>query len=303
MLSSKKRLFKLVLGLGNNSLSQIEELCGIYAPAGADIFDLSPDVNSLIAAKKGVSLAGLEPHDFKYCISFGVKGDKHIKKAEINNVKCNVCGRCAKVCPQEAIVLADETKPKVLTDRCIGCEKCACPNIDFFDFETDIAKTAVEFGKIDMPDLVELHISSFDKEQIFQAWDQILANFNCQKSICIDRSKYGDIELLELVRALISKNPQKTIIQADGVPMSGAAGALSTLQALAHAQLYQDLDAYIFISGGTNEETGRLAREFGLRYEGITIGSYARSAVKNLSREKAIEAAKKIVKSGIILEC
>ena len=295
------KMFKLVLGLGNNSLQEIEGLCEIYALAGANIFDLSPDVNSLLAAQNGVKRAGLDPCDFKYCISFGVKGDKHIKKAQINTKKCSACRNCAEVCPQEAIEV-----PKVAIERCIGCLKCAdvCvfEAIDFFDFETDIVKTAAEFKAIGAPDLVELHISSFDKEQIFKAWDEILANFDCRKSICIDRSKYGNIELLKLVRALISKNPEKTIIQADGVPMSGSKGALSTLQALAHAQLYQNLDAHIFISGGTNEETGRLAREFGLRYEGITIGSYARSAVKNLSREEKIKTAKKIVKSAILVK-
>ena len=88
MSANGKKKFKLVLGLGNNSLEQIKELCEIYSQAGADIFDLSPNINSLHAAREGVLKAGLSPDNFQYCISIGVKGDRHIKKASINEKKC-----------------------------------------------------------------------------------------------------------------------------------------------------------------------------------------------------------------------
>ncbi len=293
-----RKLFKLVLGLGNNSLEQIEELCEIYSLAGANIFDLSPNASSIISAKNGVRRAGLNPDDFKYCISFGVKGDNHIKKAYTND-NCKGCGACVNQCPQDAIAIY-KNKAKVETKKCIGCKQCACDSIDFFDFETDIKQAAKDVEKIGGVDMVELHISSFDKTQIFQTWDEILENFDCQKSICIDRAKYGNDELLELVYTLISKNPQKTIIQADGIPMSGNDAPVSTLQALAHAQLYQNLDAYIFISGGTNIYTGKMANDLNLRYNGITIGSYARNALKDLGRDDAILTAKKIVNSVTI---
>lgn len=299
--SNGNKLFKLVLGLGNNSLSQITTLCEIYSQAGAHIFDLSPDINSLRAARAGVEKAGLNPDDFKYCVSFGVIGDAHIKKAKINPERCDFCFQCTKVCPQGAI-----SPPDVEYGKCIGCTRCKiCHNsaINFYDARVGIAEAAERFQKEGMtPDMVELHISSHNKDEIFKNWELILGNFKgekYQKSICIDRSKYGDNELMALVQGLISLNPQKTIIQADGVPMSGAEGIQSTVQAVAHAQLYQDLNAYIFISGGTNCHTKKLAEELSLRFDGITIGSYARSSIKNKANDEAITIAEKIVNSVV----
>ena len=96
-------------------------------------------------------------------------------------------------------------------------------------------------------------------------------------------------------------NPDKTIIQADGVPMSGTETLECTLQAIAHAQIYQDLDLPIFISGGTNAFTKEFAEKFNIRYDGITIGSYARAIVKDAitcaDTKLAIEIAKKLVKN------
>lgn len=298
--SHAKKKFKLVLGLGNNSLEQISKLCGIYAVAGANIFDLSPNKASFIAAKQGVLSVGLNPEDFKFCISLGLKGDKHVKKAVIKKSKCSKCFKCINICPQDAIFLQDDY-PRVDKSKCIGCALCKKSCIEFIDVETDIKKVIKEF-KHEKIDMVELHISSDKKDDIIKNWKHILKNFECQKSICIDRSRYGDEKLLELIEKLISMNPDKTIIQADGVAMSGCSDLSSTLQAIAHAQLYQDLDAEIFISGGTNLFTKNLAQNMNIRFEGITMGSFARNMLKdkmNTDRDQAIEIAKEIVNSVI----
>ena len=295
-----KKYFKLVLGLGNCSFDEIEQLCSIYATAGADIFDLSPNIKSLKSAQLGVRKAGLNPYDFKYCISFGIKGDSHIKKAKINEKKCKRCYKCVSRCPQNAIVMGDNGYPKVITEKCIGCRRCEKNCIDFFDNEIGIKETAKDF-KGEKLDMVELHISSLNKKEIYKKWEQILENFDCQKSLCIDRSKYGTDKLIKLVKDLDSMNPDKTIIQADGVPMSGTETLECTLQAIAHAQIYQDLDLPIFISGGTNAFTKEFAEKFKIRYDGITIGSYARAIVKDAitcaDTKLAIEIAKKLVKN------
>lgn len=300
---SDKKYFKLVLGLGNCSFGEIENLCRIYALAGADIFDLSPNIKSLKAAQNGVKAAGLNPYDFKYCISFGVKGDAHIKKAKINETKCKRCYKCVSRCPQNAIVMGKNGYPAIDEAKCIGCGKCGKVRgvcIDFYDCETDIVETAKKF-RGEKLDVVELHVSSLDKKTIIKSWQKIIDNFDCQKSLCIDRSKYGNLKLCKLVEKLIKMNPDKTIIQADGVPMSGAQSPASTLQAIAHAQLYSEMPVWVFISGGTNTFTGKCADLFGVRYEGVTIGSYARSAVKEHlltgDFDAAVETAKKIVDS------
>ncbi len=297
---SDKKYFKLVLGLGNCSFSEIEQLCMVYAQAGADIFDLSPNIKSLKAAQVGVKKAGFNPYDFKYCISFGVKGDTHIKKACINEAKCKRCYKCVSKCPQRAIVMGENGYPRVDESKCIGCRRCEKSCIDFYDSEVDIESVAADF-KGEKLDIVELHISSLNKKEIINSWRKILSNFDCQKSICIDRSKYGSGKLLKLVQKLIKMNKDKTIIQADGVPMSGADSLPCTLQAIAHAQLYRDLDVWVFISGGTNSFTADYADSFEVRYEGVTIGSYARSAVKDAiacgDYKFAVETASKIVNS------
>lgn len=295
MSSSKIKKFKLVLGLGNNSLEQISLICQIYALAGADIFDLSPNKMSLKAARDGVLKAGLNPEDFKFCISLGLKGDKHIKKAFINQKKCKKCLKCLDICAQEAI-FNDEGTVKVDESKCIGCMQCKKECIEFYDRETDIIKTIKKL-KDEKIDMVELHISTDKKSDILKNWELILKHFDCPKSICIDRSRYGDEELKKLIQKLISRNPKKTIIQADGVAMSGVGGNSSSLQAIAHAALYKNLDAEIFISGGVNNLTKKLAENFEIRFDGLTMGSYARQAVKGLEVEKAVKIAKELVNS------
>lgn len=303
----EKKKFKLVLGLGNNSLEQIFKLCGIYALAGANIFDLSPNIESLKAAKEGILAVGLNPKDFKFCISLGLKGDKHIKKALINESKCKKCFKCVNICPQDAIFKNNEY-PKVDWSKCIGCNLCAKSCIgscfSFMDVQTDLKKVINEFRheQVDMVDIVELHISSDKKADIIKNWKYILKNFACQKSICIDRSKYGNEKQLELIKELISMNPDRTIIQADGVAMSGSSNLSSTLQAVAHAQLYNDLDAEIFISGGTNIYTKKLAQDMDIRFSGITIGSFARNVLKDtieIDMAKTLEIARGIVDSVV----
>lgn len=43
--------------------------------------------------------------------------------------KCSSCGRCAKVCKQNAIIFTAGKKPAFIEDLCIGCKACfvACP--------------------------------------------------------------------------------------------------------------------------------------------------------------------------------
>lgn len=295
---NNKKYFKLVLGLGNCSFDEIEQLCRVYALAGADIFDLSPNVKSLQAARSGILKAGLNPGNFKYCISFGVKGDSHIQKACINTKKCKRCYKCVSRCPQQAIVMGENGYPKVIEEKCIGCKKCEKPCIDFYDNEIDI-KQASKLFKNEKLDMVELHISSFDKKEVIKKWKEILENFNCQKSVCIDRSKYGDKKLIKLIKQLDELNPENTIIQADGIPMSGETGAQCTLQALAHAQIYKNLNLPIFLSGGTNNFTRKYADVFGIKYNGITIGSYARrivrEAIKSTDYPLAVKIAQELV--------
>lgn len=300
MEDENKKKFKLVLGLGNNSLDQISKLCGIYALAGADIFDLSPNTASVNAAKNGILLAGLNPADFKFCVSIGLKGDKHIRKAEIIEEKCKKCYKCIAKCPQDAIYCKDSLIPIIDWSKCIGCGRCKKSCIKFVDYKADMKKILKDF-KHEKIDMVELHISSENERDIVKNWKTLLKHFDCKKSICLDRSKLGDEKLIELVIKLIKMNKEITTLQADGVAMSGSEEIESTLQAIAHAQIYKNIPVEIFISGGTNLYTKKLAESMNLRFEGVTMGSFARNSVKEAMAEcdtnKAVQIAQSIVNS------
>ena len=75
-------MFKLVCGAGNEDTESVKRLVFVYASAGCNLFDLSARKEILDAAKEGGKLAGR--NDIKYCVSIGIKGDKHISKAYTN---------------------------------------------------------------------------------------------------------------------------------------------------------------------------------------------------------------------------
>ena len=75
-------MFKLVCGAGNEDTESVRRLVYVYAIAGCKLFDLSARKEILEAAKEGAKLAG--KNDIQYCVSIGIKGDKHITKAKIN---------------------------------------------------------------------------------------------------------------------------------------------------------------------------------------------------------------------------
>ena len=110
-------------------------------------------------------------------------------------------------------------------------------------------------------------------------------------------------------RMLEKRKPYTTIIQADGVPMSGGQDDFkTTLQAVAMAEIFQNanLPVYLLLSGGTNSKSTELAKMCGIDVGGVAIGSFARKIVREyIDREdflyneevfnKALEIAAKLV--------
>ena len=134
--------------------------------------------------------------------------------------------------------------------------------------------------------------------------------FDGMLCISIDRSVLGDIKLKERVARMLSKRkPYTTIIQADGIAMSGSNDEFgTTLQAVATAQLFQNakMPAYIMMSGGTNTKSAELAKMCDVHPHCIAVGSYARKIIKDylvqddiLTNEKAMAEAVKIAKNLI----
>ena len=300
-------MFKLVCGAGNEDAENVKRLVYVYSKAGCDIFDISARTDILDAAKEGAKLADYK--DAKYCVSIGIKGDKHITKAVINTSKCIKCANCFRNCPNDAIyssIIIDEK-------RCIGCSICEqkCPVGAISMREKDINTQAIlPYMVKNGADILELHIMGHDKDDLRKKWD-IINSCNPQyASICIDRENFGNKEVLSRIKEMISiREPYTTIIQADGIPMSGGNDDYkTTLQAVAMAEIIQNanLPIHIMLSGGTNSKTAELAKLCGINFWGIAIGSWARKIVKNYinisdfwknenAQNKAVEIAKTLI--------
>lgn len=283
-LFKEKKCFKLVCGAGNEDAEQVERLVALYSEAGANFFDLSAKPEIIEAAKRGLERAGIK-NDRYLCCSVGIKGDPHVSKAEISVSKCNFCGICKNVCPQNAIRQSGKIY-SVDSKRCIGCRKCfnACPvsGIKMKDKSADLKKVLppiIEKGI----DCIEFHAISDDENEVNIKWNDINSLYEGFLSICVDRSKLGDEKLIQRVKRMLEKRkPYTTIIQADGAPMSGGEDDYkTTLQTVAAAEIFQNakLPVYILLSGGTNSKTAELARMCGINCGGVAIGSFARKIV------------------------
>lgn len=299
-LLDSKKCFKLVCGAGNEDAVEVEKLVKLYSTAGCKFFDLSAKPEIVDAAKQG-----LEDREGYLCVSVGIQGDPHIRKAEIDFEKCSECRKCEEICPQKTI-----RNSKVNIIRCIGCGKCysVCKhNAISFTSETknlnEVLPPLIEKGI----DCIELHAMNEDDNEAFAKWACINNHFEGILSICTARGKLSEEKMLNRIKKMIENREEfTTIVQADGYPMSGGADDYkTTLQAVATAEIIQNakLPVYTMLSGGTNSKTAELAKMCSINYNGIAIGTYARKIVSRyversdfLTNKYIFEDALKIAK-------
>ena len=311
-LLEQKKCFKLVCGAGNEDPAEVEKLVAIYSSAGCQFFDICARADIVDAAKRGIKKSG-KITDRYICISVGIDGDPHITKAQIIKDLCSNCGICNSACQHNAILNTDGYY-QVQKTRCLGCSKCfeTCPNNAI-----EMSSQIIDYNKV-LPELInkgidciEFHAISEDEFDVDEKWQQINELFNGLLCISLDRSELGDKKLKNRVERMISKRqPYTTIIQADGIAMSGNNDELgTTLQAVATAQLFQNskLPVYIMMSGGTNTKSSELAQKCGVHPHAIAVGSYARKVVKKylemddiLENKKAFSEAVEI--AGNLIE-
>ena len=295
------KCFKLVCGAGNEDAAEVEKLVKLYSSAGCKFFDLSAKPEIVDAAK-----LGLEDKEGYLCVSVGIKGDPHVRKACIDGEKCVGCHKCEEICPQKAI-----KGSKINTARCIGCGKCAniCKHdaISYVSENKDLSEvlpSLIEKGI----DCIELHAMGENDDEVFKKWQYINENFNGLLSICTARGHLSEEKMLARIKAMTAyREPFSTIVQADGFPMSGGKDDYkTTLQAVSTAEIVQNakLPVYIMLSGGTNSKTAELAKICGINYNGIAIGTFARKIVSRyidrpdfLANKYAFEDALKIAKA------
>lgn len=302
-LLKSNKCFKLVCGAGNEDAIEVEKLVALYAVAGCKFFDLSAKSEIVDAAKKG-----LQNREGYLCVSVGIKGDPHVRKAQINLEKCVGCHKCEEICPQKCIKYC-----KVSTLRCLGCGKCknVCKHnaISFISENKDLREVLPQLIEKGI-DCIELHAMGENDTEVFEKWDYINEIFDGTLSICTARGHLSEEQMIKRIQQMIkNRNPYTTIIQADGFPMSGGKDDYkTTLQAVATAEIVQNakIPAYIMLSGGTNSKTAELAKQCGINYNGIAIGTFARKIVsKYIEREdflhnefvfnEALSIAKKLV--------
>ncbi len=284
----EKRCFKLICGAGNEDTDEVEKLTALYSLAGCNFFDVCAKAEVIDAAKKGLKRAGL--NDRYLCISVGAESDRHFCKAEINGEKCISCGMCEKVCAQKAVNKKDKNF-EINQTRCIGCSKCLknCPNkaIKLIQKKTDLKELLPPLVQKGL-DCIEFHILGDEGREIQVRLKEIMDNFDGPLSLSINRERIGDKKLIKVVKSIVNKRKKyTTIIQADGIPMSGGKDSFkSTLQAVSTADLFlgANLPAYVMVSGGTNAKTSELAKMCGVEIQGVAIGSYARKIVREYTK-------------------
>jgi len=314
-----KKCFKLVCGAGNEDATEVEKLVALYSRAGCNVFDLSADLEVLVAAKRGLghSIPQVEQSNFHFCISVGISGDPHVSKAFVDALRCVACKKCISVCPQDAISIVSEVC-SIEKKRCIGCGKCAkkcLRDAIYFVSKTKNFKEVLPPLVKEGIDCIEFHALCEDESEVAAKWAEINSCFDGILGICVDRSKLGNEKLLKRIKKMIEgRKPFTTIIQADGVPMSGSDDDFkTTLQAIAMAEVFQNenLLAFLIVSGGTNSKSAQLAKQCGVHLDGVAIGSYARKIVKKyIDRddfltnteifEEALIVAQNLVKTSLV---
>ena len=300
-LLKSNKCFKLVCGAGNEDATEVEKLVKLYSSAGCKFFDLSAKPEIVDAAKRG-----LEGREGYLCVSAGIKGDPHVRKACIDGEKCVGCHKCEEICPQKAI-----RGSKINKVRCLGCGKCekVCKHdaISYISENKDLREVLpllIEKGI----DCIELHAMGVCDDEVFEKWRYINEIFDGLLSICTSRGHLSEENMIERIKSMTAcRKPYSTIIQADGFPMSGGKDDYkTTLQAVSTAEIVQNakLPVYIMLSGGTNSKTSELAKMCGINYNGIAVGTFARKIVARyvdrvdfLTNKYAFEDALKIAKT------
>ena len=294
-------MFKLIFGLGNSDIKNIEALAKLYAQAGAWMFDVSPFMlpvlhNALIGSS-------FNPDDFKYCVSVPVEGDVHGKKAKILTQKCKKCLKCQKACPQGAIcnLIVDEKK-------CIGCgickKKCSHGAIKLYD-KTDYFKELKKLIKNNEKiDCIELHSSVANRKEVLKLLSKITKRYKGAISLCISRKNYSTDEAFKLINQAkeILKDNSDFFVQADGKSMNGGSCDFSSsLESVAFALALKDLgidEKKIILSGGINAHTKDLCAKFSISPLALAFGTYARKSVQDKNPDEAFKIASELVKNA-----
>ncbi|MAH44132.1 4Fe-4S ferredoxin [archaeon] len=320
-LFDNQKYFKMICGAGNEDLEEVKRLTMIYTLAGAKGLDISATPSVVESCVEGIDRAfdisdslGINLKTIPYImVSVGMPGDHHVRKAFIDPDTCIKCGLCVSpVCPTEAIKPIEVGKEIafVIEEKCIGCGDCSaiCPILDIISYThnekalSEILPKCIELGA----ENIELHAAIAEDKYIMKEWEIVnKSNPNGHNSMCLDRLHLGNFGLEHRIKFAKELAGDRLIIQADGYPMSGGEDNYNTtLQAVATADVinkafnmrlnkktkrieykkYREVN--ILVSGGTNSLTSKLANQSDVRFQGVSIGTFARNLIYKNIKEK-----------------
>ena len=323
------KYFKLVCGAGNEDAEEVKRLTVLYTLAGAKGLDVSANTNVVKACMEGIDLAFDLAKDLGITLSIrpfimvsvGMPGDHHVRKSYINLDTCLKCDLCIPVCPTDAI----PEELVVIKDKCIGCGNCSaiCPRSDIIHYEHNNREleTLLPECLAAGAEQIELHAAVADDTTIMQEWQLVSdVNPNGHISMCLDRLHLSNFSFEERVRKAKEIAGERLIIQSDGYPMSGGEDDFNTtLQAIATAdvlnkafnmKLRKSKNVLIYkkenevdqlLSGGTNSLTAVLADQAGVKFQGASLGTFARQIVKDVISDENFYQDLELIKKGHLI--
>jgi ferredoxin len=252
-------------------------------------------------------------------ISVGMPGDHHVRKSYIDLNTCLKCDLCIPVCPTDAI----PSSLVVIKEKCIGCGNCSaiCPRQDIIHYEhndrelRELLPKCLAAGA----EQIELHAAVAEDESIMKEWEMISEiNPDNHISMCLDRLHLSNFAFENRVEKAKEIAGDRLIIQSDGYPMSGGEDDFNTtLQAIATAdvlnkkfnmKLRKKTNTLIYkkinevdqlLSGGTNSLTAVLAKQTGVKFQGASLGTFARQIVKSVVDHKNFYNDKTLIQKGV----
>jgi ferredoxin len=323
------KYFKLVCGAGNEDAEEVKRLTVLYTLAGAKGMDVSATVEVVKSCMEGIDIAFDLAKEFGInlkirpfiMVSVGMPGDHHVRKSYINLDTCLKCDLCIPVCPTDAI----PESLIVIKEKCIGCGNCSaiCPRSDIIHYEhnertlRELLPKCLEAGA----EQIELHAAVAEDDSIMQEWKMVNeVNPDNHNSMCLDRLHLSNFAFENRIEKAKEIAGNRLIIQSDGYPMSGGEDDFNTtLQAIATAdvlnkrfnmKLRKSKNILIYkkknevnqlLSGGTNSLTAVLAEQVGVKFQGSSLGTFARKIVKNIVDDENFYNDKELINQGYLI--